>query len=129
MAGVSALVSRFPRHELVIRRLWAREGEFRAVCGEYEAALAALRHWESLVAVGTAFSAPAATARSTVPRGVAMAVLPEATGGGEARVLGDRPVATARDLPDALPRPPPLRRSGIPPTARSSASPTRSPAR
>jgi hypothetical protein len=48
MAGVSALVSRFPQHELVIHRLWARDGEFRVVCGDYEAALAALRHWESL---------------------------------------------------------------------------------
>ena len=48
MAAVTTLVSRYPQHELTIHRLWARDGEFREVCGDYEAALAALRHWESL---------------------------------------------------------------------------------
>ena len=111
MAGVSALVSRFPQHELVIHRLWAREGEFRAVCGEYEAALAALRHWESLVAVGTAFWRGGDRPLNGAPRR-----RHGRPAGGDRRRGGagarDRPVATARDLPDALPRPPPLRRSG-----------------
>ncbi len=48
MAGVTTLVSRFPQHELALHRLWVRDGEFRAACGDYEAALAALRVWESL---------------------------------------------------------------------------------
>lgn len=48
MQGVSTLVTRFPQHELAIHRLWARDEGFREVCADYEAALAALRHWECL---------------------------------------------------------------------------------
>jgi hypothetical protein len=50
MQGVSTLVSRFPQHELAFHRLWARDDRFREVCADYEAALAALRHWECLEA-------------------------------------------------------------------------------
>jgi hypothetical protein len=48
MQGVSTLVTRFPQHELAIHRLWGRNRAFREVCADYEAAVAALRHWERL---------------------------------------------------------------------------------
>lgn len=48
MAGVTTLVSRFPQQERALHRLRVRNGEFRAACEDYEAALTALRHWESL---------------------------------------------------------------------------------
>jgi hypothetical protein len=48
MTGMTMLVSKFPQHELTIYRLWKQDTEFRTVCGDYEDALAALRHWEGL---------------------------------------------------------------------------------
>jgi hypothetical protein len=48
MARISTLVDRFPEYELAIHRLWTRDGEFRAICGDYEDAVAALRHWEDV---------------------------------------------------------------------------------
>jgi hypothetical protein len=41
------LVSRFPRHELAIRRLYVRDPEFRAVCDDYGEVHRALKHWEA----------------------------------------------------------------------------------
>jgi hypothetical protein len=41
------LVSRFPRHELAIRRLYVNEPEFRAVCDDYGEVQRALEHWQA----------------------------------------------------------------------------------
>jgi hypothetical protein len=41
------LVSRFPRHELAIRRLYVRDPEFRAVCDDYGEVQRALEHWRA----------------------------------------------------------------------------------
>jgi hypothetical protein len=41
------LVSRFPRHELAIRRLYVRDPEFRAVCDDYGEVQRALEHWQA----------------------------------------------------------------------------------
>jgi hypothetical protein len=38
------LVSRFPRHEFAIRRLYVRDPEFRSVCDDYGAVQHALEH-------------------------------------------------------------------------------------
>jgi hypothetical protein len=43
----TALVSRFPRHELAIRRLYARDAAFREICEDYSEALRALRYWQT----------------------------------------------------------------------------------
>ncbi|RYH07795.1 hypothetical protein [Tropicimonas sp. IMCC6043] len=48
MPRLSALVERFPERELEILRLCARDTEFRYVCEDYEAAVKALRHWQSV---------------------------------------------------------------------------------
>ena len=47
MPSLASLVERFPRQELAIRRLHGRDAGFRALCGDRELALAALRHWEA----------------------------------------------------------------------------------
>ncbi|AYG62103.1 hypothetical protein [Rhizobium jaguaris] len=47
MSIVGRLISRFPHRELPIRRLLAQSAEFRAVCADYEEALAAMRHWQA----------------------------------------------------------------------------------
>jgi hypothetical protein len=47
MPSLASLVERFPRQELAIRRLHGRDAGFRALCGDHELALAALRHWEA----------------------------------------------------------------------------------
>jgi hypothetical protein len=41
------LVSRFPRHEFAIRRLYVRDPEFRAVCDDYDQVRRALEHWQA----------------------------------------------------------------------------------
>ena len=46
MTNLTALISRFPARELEIRRLHARDEDFRCVCEDYEAAVKALGHWE-----------------------------------------------------------------------------------
>ena len=48
MAGLStlALGERFPKRELEVRRLSARDEQFRCACEDYEEAMKALRHWE-----------------------------------------------------------------------------------
>lgn len=47
MSELIVLVSRLPRHELAIRRLYARDATFRAICRDYDEALRALRFWQS----------------------------------------------------------------------------------
>jgi hypothetical protein len=42
--SIDLLVSRFPRHELAIRRLYLRDPEFRAVCDDYGEVHRALEH-------------------------------------------------------------------------------------
>lgn len=44
--SIDLLVSRFPRHELAIRRLYVRDPEFRAVCDDYGEVQHALEHWQ-----------------------------------------------------------------------------------
>lgn len=46
MQSLPALLERFPTRELEIRRLGARDEEFRCACEDYEVAAEALRHWE-----------------------------------------------------------------------------------
>jgi hypothetical protein len=46
MANLPALIARFPARELEIRRLHARDEDFRCACDDYEAAVKALEHWE-----------------------------------------------------------------------------------
>jgi hypothetical protein len=41
------VLSRFPGAELAIHRLCAHDGAFRAICEDYEEAVAALRRWEA----------------------------------------------------------------------------------
>ena len=48
MQSLSGLLERFPARELDIHRLCARDAEFRSVCEDYEVALKALQHWESV---------------------------------------------------------------------------------
>ena len=47
MKEIEAVVTRFPRHELAIRRLHARDATFRSICEDYSEALRALRHGQS----------------------------------------------------------------------------------
>ena len=48
MQSLSGLLERFPSRELDIHRLCARDAEFRSVCEDYEVALKAFQHWESV---------------------------------------------------------------------------------
>lgn len=48
MPDLSGLLERFPSRELEIRRLCARDADFRGVCEDHEVALNALRHWEGV---------------------------------------------------------------------------------
>jgi outer membrane protein assembly factor BamD (BamD/ComL family) len=41
------MVSRLPRHELAVRRLYARDPEFGAVCDDYGEVQRALEHWQA----------------------------------------------------------------------------------
>ena len=47
MPSIDLLVSRFPRHEFAIRRLYVRDPEFRAVCDDYGEVQRALEHWQA----------------------------------------------------------------------------------
>ena len=48
MTSLPALIARFPARELEIRRLHARDEDFRCVCEDYEVAVKALGHWEGV---------------------------------------------------------------------------------
>lgn len=47
MPTVDLLVSRFPRHEFAIRRLYMRDPEFHEVCDDYAEVRRALEHWQA----------------------------------------------------------------------------------
>ena len=47
MPSIDLLVSRFPRHELAIRRLYVRDPEFRSVCDDYADVERALEYWQA----------------------------------------------------------------------------------
>jgi hypothetical protein len=44
----ASIVGRFPERELEIRRLCARDPEFRAICDDYEEAVAAYGRWQEV---------------------------------------------------------------------------------
>lgn len=44
--SVDLLVSRLPRHEFAIRRLYVRDPEFRAVCDDYGEVQRAVDYWQ-----------------------------------------------------------------------------------
>jgi len=48
MTILPALIVRFPARALEIRRLCARDEDFRCVCEDYDAAVKALGHWEGV---------------------------------------------------------------------------------
>jgi hypothetical protein len=47
VASIDLLVSRLPRHELAVRRLYVRDPEFRAVCDDYGEVQRALEYWQA----------------------------------------------------------------------------------
>jgi hypothetical protein len=53
MPRADAILNRFPRHELTIHRLLARDPDFQSVCADYDEALQALRHWAGFEAAGS----------------------------------------------------------------------------
>jgi uncharacterized protein YdcH (DUF465 family) len=44
---IEALACRFPQHPSAIRRLHARDPDFRSICDDYDDAQRALKHWEA----------------------------------------------------------------------------------
>ena len=46
MARLSPPGEQFPTRELEIRRLFARDEEFRCACEDYEVAIRAVQHWQ-----------------------------------------------------------------------------------
>jgi hypothetical protein len=42
-----SFAEKFPEHELAVRRLILRDGDFCSVCENHEACVAAVRHWEA----------------------------------------------------------------------------------
>jgi hypothetical protein len=44
---IEPVASRFPEHELAIRRLYTCDATFRSICEDYSEALRALRYWQS----------------------------------------------------------------------------------
>ena len=44
---IEALARRFPQHASKIRRLKARDPDFRSICDDYDDARRALKHWEA----------------------------------------------------------------------------------
>jgi hypothetical protein len=44
---IRTLAGRFPQHASKIRRLQARNPDFRSICDDYEDAWRALKHWEA----------------------------------------------------------------------------------
>ncbi len=47
MAKIMAAISRFPEHELAIRRLCGQDSNFIETCEDYQEAATALCHWEN----------------------------------------------------------------------------------
>jgi len=52
MERLRAIVTRLPDRELEIRRLTARDPQFRAICHDYQEAAAALHRWRQAAATG-----------------------------------------------------------------------------
>jgi hypothetical protein len=46
MPDLAPIISRFTAHEFEVRRRYAHDPEFRAICEDYVAAKSALAHWE-----------------------------------------------------------------------------------
>jgi hypothetical protein len=44
---IRTLARRFPQHASTIRRLQARNPDFRSICDDYDDAQRALKHWEA----------------------------------------------------------------------------------
>jgi hypothetical protein len=44
---IETLACRFPQHASSIRRLRARDPNFRSICDDYDEAQRALKHWEA----------------------------------------------------------------------------------
>jgi hypothetical protein len=44
---IRTLARRFPQHASKIRRLQARDPDFRSICDDYEDAWRALKHWKA----------------------------------------------------------------------------------
>jgi hypothetical protein len=44
---IRPLARRFPQHASKIRRLQARDPDFRSICDDYDDAQRALKHWEA----------------------------------------------------------------------------------
>lgn len=47
MSDLTTVVTLFPEHELIVRRLYARTPEFRTLCEDYGAAFRALERWRA----------------------------------------------------------------------------------
>jgi hypothetical protein len=45
---IGTLARRFPQHASKIRRLQARDPNFRSICDDYDDAQRALKHWEAV---------------------------------------------------------------------------------
>ena len=52
MEEIRFIVDRFPHRELDIRRCFARDASFRAICSDYEEARRARDHWLQAVRQG-----------------------------------------------------------------------------
>ena len=48
MTSLPSVIARFPTRELELRRLHARDEDFRCVCEDYEVAVKALGHWQDV---------------------------------------------------------------------------------
>lgn len=46
MEEFRSIVTRFPQREFDIRRRYARDTSFRAICADYQEATGALLHWQ-----------------------------------------------------------------------------------
>ncbi|WP_375166853.1 hypothetical protein [Bradyrhizobium sp. CCGB20] len=46
MEGIRTIIDHFPQRELDIRRRFARDASFRAICADYEEAAKAQHHWQ-----------------------------------------------------------------------------------
>jgi len=52
MEQIPTIVHRLPHRELEIRRCWARDTRFRAICTDHEEASRALAHWRTATSEG-----------------------------------------------------------------------------
>lgn len=52
MEDVRSIVDRLPQRELDIRRCFARDASFRAICSDYEEATRARDHWQQVLRKG-----------------------------------------------------------------------------